>query len=119
MIDVAYAMTGGRPEAAGDQSAWMTILPMLLIFGVFYLLLIRPQQKKAKEHKEMLDGLKKGDSVMTQGGIYGKIVSVSDDVAIVEVAEKVRLKVARSAIGGTVTTGSGEDKDKDKDKGTS
>lgn len=114
MIDIAYAMPGGAAQGGGDQSAWMTILPMLLIFGVFYLLLIRPQQQKAKEHKAMLDNLKKGDSIITQGGIYGKIVSITDDTAIVEVADKVRLKVSRAAIGGIVTIGSGDEKDKDK-----
>jgi len=116
MLDIAYAMPGGAPQGAAEQSMWMTILPMLLIFVVFYLLLIRPQQKKAKEHKAMLDALKKGDAIITQGGIYGKIVSIADDVAIVEVADKVKLKIARSAIAGLVTTPSGEET---KEKSTS
>jgi preprotein translocase subunit YajC len=87
------------PEGGGFN-ALMGPLSMVLIFGVFYFLLIRPQQKKAKEHKVMLENLKKGDSVITQGGIYGKIVAVTDQVLTLEVADKVRVRVGRGFIAG-------------------
>jgi preprotein translocase subunit YajC len=100
MIDIAYAMTQ-PPSGSGQEAPWfMTMLPMVLIFVVFYFLLIRPQQTRAKEHKKMLDELKKGDSVITQGGIYGQIVATTDNVLTVEIAEKVRVRVARSHVAG-------------------
>lgn len=99
MIDVAYAM-GAPGGSGGDTNALMGFLPMILIFAVFYLLLIRPQQKKAKEHKALLENLKKGDTIITQGGIYGKITSVSDQVLTVEIAPKVLVKVSRGHVAG-------------------
>ncbi|MDQ7784477.1 MAG: preprotein translocase subunit YajC [Desulfomonilaceae bacterium] len=101
MIDVAYAM-GAPGGQGGDASALMGFLPMILIFAVFYLLLIRPQQKKAKEHKIMLENLRKGDTIITQGGIHGKITAVSDQVLTVEIAPKVLVKVSRGHVAGTV-----------------
>jgi preprotein translocase subunit YajC len=75
------------------------IIPMAIIFVIFYFLLIRPQQKKQKELKAMLDNLAYGDTVMTTGGIHGKITGLADAVITLEIADKVRIKVARSAIG--------------------
>jgi preprotein translocase subunit YajC len=72
---------------------------MIIIFVIFYFLLIRPQQKKQKELKAMLDNLAYGDTVMTTGGIHGKITGLADAVITLEIADKVRIKVARSAIG--------------------
>ncbi len=92
MIDVAYAMA----QPAGEGSDMNT----LLIFVVFYLLLIRPQQKKAKDQRSMLENLKKGDSVLTQGGIFGKIAGVDGQVVTLEIADKVRVRVAKSHIQG-------------------
>lgn len=99
MIDVAYAMAppGGQ---GGDANALMGFLPMILIFVVFYLLLIRPQQKKAKEHRRLLENLKKGDSIITQGGLYGKVVNVQDQVLTVEIAPKIQVRVSRSHVAG-------------------
>jgi len=76
----------------------MTFLPMIAIFVVFYFLLIRPQQKKAKEAKAMLDALQKGDEVVTAGGILGRISKINDQYVTVEVAEKTELTVQRGAI---------------------
>jgi len=76
--------------------------PLILIFVVFYFLLIRPQQKKAKEHQNYLANLKKGDRVITGGGIHGVIASLTDTVVTLEIAENVRIKVSRSAIAGSV-----------------
>jgi preprotein translocase subunit YajC len=104
MIDTAYAM--GAPaggQGGGDLNTLLGFLPMVLIFGVFYFLLIRPQQKKAKEHKALLDNLKRGDSVITQGGLYGKITALQDQVVTLEIAEKVRVRVSRGHIAGIAT----------------
>ncbi len=101
MIDTAYALAApGGGQAGGDMGTLVSLLPMLLIFGVFYFLLIRPQQKKAKEHRQMLESLKKGDSVITQGGIFGKVVSISDQIVVLEIADKVRIRVSRAHVAG-------------------
>jgi preprotein translocase subunit YajC len=72
--------------------------PLVLLFVVFYFLLIRPQQKKAKMHKEMLSKVEKGDTAITNGGLYGRVTSVAEDTITLEVADNVRVKVARNAI---------------------
>lgn len=97
-ISTAYAQTAGAP-AGGGAEAIMSLLPLILIFVVFYFLLIRPQQKKMKEHKAMLDALRRGDRVVTGGGIIGTIVKVgTDDELQVEIAEGVRVRVMRPTI---------------------
>lgn len=78
------------------------LIVMLLMFVVFYFLLIRPQQKRAKEHASMLGAIKKGDKVVTRGGIIGKVTGVQDDVLIVELQEKVRVQVKKSYIDGKI-----------------
>ena len=75
------------------------ILPLFLVFGIMYFLLIRPQQKKQKEHRGMIAALRRGDQVITGGGILGKVVKVGDDgVVEVEIAEGVKVKVLRATI---------------------
>ncbi|MBI5644376.1 MAG: preprotein translocase subunit YajC [Deltaproteobacteria bacterium] len=76
----------------------MSIAPLVLLFVIFYFLLIRPQQKKAKEHKQMLSEVQKGDSVVTNGGLYGRVISVQEDTITIEIAENVRVKIAREAV---------------------
>ncbi len=76
----------------------MAFLPLILLFAVFYFLLIRPQQRRAKTHRSFIDNLKKGDRVVTSGGMYGTITGVTDLAVTLEVAEKVRVKVLKSAI---------------------
>jgi preprotein translocase subunit YajC len=95
----------GGAEGGEQMSTLSMILPWILIFVVFYFLLIRPQQKRAKEHKDMLGGIKKGDSVLTQGGIYGKVVATEENVLILEIADKVKVKVARGYIAGLAAPG--------------
>ena len=75
----------------------MQIVPLVLIFGVFWLLVIRPQSKKAKQHQAMLSELKKGDEVVTQGGIIGKIAGIKDNELTLQVQEGVRLRVTRAS----------------------
>ncbi len=96
-ISTAYAQAAGAPASGGDVV--MSLLPLVLIFVVFYFLLIRPQQKKMKEHRAMLDALRRGDRVVTGGGIIGTIVKVgADDELQVEIAEGVRVRVMRPTI---------------------
>lgn len=100
MISFAYAM-GQAPggKAAGGGGDWGFVITMVIIFVIFYFLLIRPQQKKQKDLQAMLNNLAYGDMVMTTGGIHGKITGLTDTVITLEIADKVRIKVARSAIG--------------------
>ncbi len=81
---------------------------MLLVFGIFYFLIIRPQQKQAKQHQEMLKNVNKGNQVVTVGGIYGKVVGVADDILTVEIADNVKIKVDRSGIQSVKSEGKGE-----------
>ncbi|MCD6497764.1 MAG: preprotein translocase subunit YajC [Deltaproteobacteria bacterium] len=85
---------------------YQSIIFLVLMFAVFYFLLIRPQQKKQKEHQTMIDALKIGDRVLTQGGILGRITGFSDPFVVLEVQEKVRIKVLRSALSGKHSMGS-------------
>jgi len=103
--DIAYAM-GGAPGGGGEPQGIggiiTSFLPLILIFVIFYFLLIRPQSKKAKDHKQMLDNLKKGDKVMTTGGVYGVIEDIDANAVILKVGIKddVKIKVNRSYIAG-------------------
>jgi preprotein translocase subunit YajC len=109
MIDIAYAMAPPQQGGGGETSVLMGFLPMILIFAVFYFLLIRPQQKKATEHRKMLDNLKRGDGVITQGGLFGKVVAIQDQVVTLEIADKVKVRVAKPQIAGLDTPGTIED----------
>lgn len=100
-VSPAYAQAGA--EAAGP-GALEAFLPIILIFVVFYFLLIRPQQKKAKQHKEMLAAVRRGDKIVTGGGIVGTVTKVVDDNEVmVEVAEGVRVRVHRPLIASVLT----------------
>jgi preprotein translocase subunit YajC len=99
--DLAYAM-GGLPGGGGGAGGLGSFLPLILMFVVFYFLLIWPQQKKAKAHRQVLSNLKKGDEIVTSGGLYGTITGITDTVITLEIAEKVRIKVARSSIAGVI-----------------
>jgi preprotein translocase subunit YajC len=91
------------PQGQGD--ALMSFLPLILIFVVFYFLLIRPQSKKAKEHREMVAALAKGDEVVTSGGLLGRISKVGDNFVELDVAEGVTVKVQRPAISNLMPKG--------------
>jgi len=98
MIDLAYAMTGG--SGGGQGGGLGAFVPLILMFAIFYFLLIRPQQKKAKAHKAMLSAVKKGDRVVSSGGLHGVITGLSDEVVTMEIAPKIRVKVSRGSIAG-------------------
>ena len=95
MIGTAFAQAAGAAPAGGDTL--MGMLPIVLMFVVLYFLMIRPQMKKAKEHKTMLDALQKGDEVVAMG-IIGKIVKIGDSFVTLEVASNVNIAVQRQAI---------------------
>jgi preprotein translocase subunit YajC len=99
MSFLAYAM-GGAGEAGGQGGSFGAFIPLILMFAIFYFLLIRPQQKKAKQHKQLLSGLKKGDRVVSQGGLHGVITGLTDEVVTMEIAPKIRVKVSRGSISG-------------------
>ena len=99
MVGLAFAM--GTPPggaAGGPQSAIMNLVPLVFMFGIFYFLLIRPQQKKAKEHRALLDTLKKGDQVITAGGVHGKISAIDGDLVSLEIASGVVIKIGKGYI---------------------
>ncbi len=96
MITPAYAQ--GAPAAGPGTDQLMTFLPMIAIFVVFYFLLIRPQQKRAKETKAMLGALQKGDEVVTSGGVVGRISKLGEQYATVEIAPSVEITVQRGAV---------------------
>lgn len=85
-------------DAPGQTDPIMSFLPLILIFVVFYFLLIRPQQKRAKEHKTMVEGLKKGDWVVTNGGLLGKVTDLGENFAKLQVSDSVEVKVQRAAV---------------------
>ena len=95
LITPAYAQAAG---AASQTDTFLTFLPMVAIFVVFYFMLIRPQQKKAKEARAMLESLEKGNEVVTAGGVVGKISRLTDQYAVIEVAPSVEMTVQRGAI---------------------
>jgi preprotein translocase subunit YajC len=97
MISLAHAQTAGA--AADPTGGFMQLLPMILMFVVLWFLMIRPQMKKAKEHKALLEALAKGDEVVTQGGLVGKITKVGDSYVTVEIAEGTEVVVQKPAIG--------------------
>lgn len=102
LIPSAYAQAAGGAQ----PNAFVQLLPLVLIFVVFYFLLIRPQAKRAKEHKAMVAALAVGDEVVTAGGILGKVVETGEQFLTVELAEGVRVKVQRHTIGAVLPKGS-------------
>ena len=102
MFGLAFAMGGSSGGAAGGvgggMAAFQQIIPLVFMFAIFYFLLIRPQQKKAKAHKALLESMKKGDNVITAGGVHGKITGVENDLVTLEVANNVNIKITKSYI---------------------
>ena len=96
------------PAAGGGSLLTSGLVPMVLVMGVMYLLVMRPQMKKQKETQRMLSELKKGDDVVTTGGIIGRISGITDDIVTVQIQEGVRVRILRSAIAGRHTQKTGE-----------
>jgi len=106
MFGTAIAHAAGAPPAA--PNSLMQFVPLILIFVVFYFLLIRPQQKKAKEHQDFLSNMKRGDVVVSSGGLIGTITGLTETVVTLEVADNVRVKVSRPYIMGAVSSAKAE-----------
>ena len=114
-VSVAYAQSAGD---AASQSPFFQFIPLVLILGVFWFLIIRPQQKKQKQHLNMVDSLRKGDKVVTNGGIFGTIIKVGDDRITLEIASKVQIQIERQQVArmDKKIAESKEDKDDDDDE---
>jgi len=98
-ISTAYA------QDAAPQGGLMSFLPLIVIFAVFYFMLIRPQMKRSKEHKQLVSQLSKGDEVITNGGLLGKITDVSDSFVTLELADNLQIKLQRSAVANVMPKG--------------
>ncbi|MBF0378892.1 MAG: preprotein translocase subunit YajC [Desulfamplus sp.] len=117
MISTAYAMgQAGASGAAPAGGGFTAFVPLILMFVIFYFLLIRPQQKKAKEHQNMINNLKKGDRIITSGGIHGTIVSLGDTTVSLEIAENVKIKISRGNVAALNQKSSVPQKTKDENK---
>jgi len=85
-------------EGEGEASIWTMLIPLVLIVAIFYFLMIRPQRKKQKEHQQLVEELKRGDRVITAGGIYGVIESVSEDSIVIKVESGVTMRVTKGSV---------------------
>ncbi|MBI4518636.1 MAG: preprotein translocase subunit YajC [Deltaproteobacteria bacterium] len=112
MIGTAWAQAG----PGGAPPALVSFAPLVLVFVVFYFLLIRPQQQKAKEHRRMLDNLKRNDEVVTSGGLYGRVMTLDPRVVTLEIAPNVRVRIDRQQISSLAKAGKDEPKPKEKEE---
>ena len=118
MFDLAYAQNG---SPAGGPHPIVQFLPLILVFVVFYFLLIRPQQKRARERQEMINQLKRNDEVLTTGGLYGKVIELNEKIVTLEIAPKINVRVDRQHVdalvsGGKVSKGNGAEGREGKEK---
>lgn len=104
MPGLAYAQGGG----AAGPSQLVSLMPIALMFVILYVLLIRPQQKRAREHETLIQNLKRNDEIVTTGGLYGKVQSIADKVLVVEIAPNVRVRLERSQVASVVRGGEKE-----------
>jgi len=101
MLGLAFAMgspVGGASAGGGMMAQFQGMIPLVFMFAIFYFLLIRPQQKKAKEHRALLEALKKGDLVVTAGGLHGKVSALDDQVVTLEIAPGVNVKINKGFV---------------------
>lgn len=99
MIDVAYAQSpAGAAPMNGPEQFLFSFAPIIAIVAIFYFMIIRPQQKKQKETQAMLASIKKGDRVLTSGGIYGTVVGTKDDLVVLKVSDEVKIEFSRQSI---------------------
>lgn len=100
-VSPAYAQAAA--PAAGGPAAFAQFVPLVLVFVIMYFLILRPQQKKMRDHKTLVAGLKKGDNIITQGGLLGRVTSVRDEDIEVEIAQGVKVRVVRGMVAQVVT----------------
>jgi len=103
---ISGAMAGGTADTPVPTAGLTDFLPLILLFLIFYFILIRPQMKRAKEHKALIEGLAKGDEVITNGGLLGTITNLGENFIALEVASGTEVKVQRSAIANVLPKGS-------------
>ena len=99
-VTPAYAQAAASPAGG---AAFAQFIPLLLVFVIMYFLILRPQQKKMSQHRAMVEALKKGDTVVTQGGLIGKVIAVRDDELDVEIAQGVKVRVVRGTVAQVLT----------------
>lgn len=97
-LKTAHLLLGAA--GGGETGGLVSFMPLIIIFGIFYFLLIRPQQKKQQKHRDMLGNLKRGDKVITTGGLYGTIERLTEATLELKIANQVKVKISRSAIAG-------------------
>ncbi|MDT8404046.1 preprotein translocase subunit YajC [Sulfuriflexus sp.] len=102
---ISEALAEGNGQAATQGDPMTSLIFMVVIFAVFYFLLIRPQAKRAKQHRQLVASLSKGDEVLTSGGIYGKLSNVADDHVDVDIADGTTIKVQRQAVASVLPKG--------------
>lgn len=105
MISPAYAQTAGATASGGASAIFVQMLPLLLIFVIFWVLLIRPQQNRMKQQRAKIDAVKKGDGVVTGGGIVGKVIKTDDETVEVEIAQGVKIKVVKATLADVTPNG--------------
>ncbi len=103
-VAVAFA----ADSSSGGANGFLSFAPIIVLFAIFYFLMIRPQQKRAKAHKEMLSKTAKGDYVITNGGLHGRVTMVSEKTVTIEVADNVRVKIEKGAIAKRIVKGEKE-----------
>lgn len=97
-MDLFFVLAAAAPAGGGASGIFVQIFPLILIFIVFYFFLIRPQQKRAKEHEAKINAVQKNDEVVTGGGLMGKVIKVADDYVEVEIAPNVRVKAVKTTL---------------------
>lgn len=95
---MSFFISDAMAQGAGSQASLMSFLPMIALFVIFYFLLIRPQQKRTKDHREMVSGLAKGDEIVTMGGMLGKITAVDDNFVSVSVAKDTEVRIQKASV---------------------
>ena len=113
MSGIAWAQTSGGSVGPGPL---VNLMPIALMFIILYFLMIRPQQKRAREHVTMVQNLKRGDDIVTNGGLHGRIQALADKILTVEIAPNVRVRLDRDQVASVLRASRTEEKDKDKEK---
>ncbi len=100
-----FIQSAWAESAPADGGGFMSLIPLIILFVVFYFLLIRPQTKRMKEHKQMVDSLAKGDEIVTNGGLLGKIINIGDNFIVIELAPNLEVKIQRQAVASVMPKG--------------
>ena len=102
-LNLAILLMAPSPQDGASSSGWLQLVPFVLMAAVFYFLLFAPERKRRKQHSEMLQNMKNGDTVVTSGGIHGKVVGLTDQIIQLRIADGVKIEVSRSAVASKVS----------------